>query len=222
VKLLAFDTSTSTCTVAICDNSKVIQSNQDAPRQHGKLLLPMIHSLLFDIQLQIEQIDAIIYGAGPGSYTGVRIASSTCQALAYALNKPVIQFSSLLILAQTAWHRLQWQKVIVLQDARMGQLYCACYSLQEGYMQPLHADCLLTVEESVTFIYHHTAKEKNRWYGVGNGWELLPPPIWPVKGQVHFDSLLTPDASAMIELGKEQYSKGHVISPDEAQPIYLR
>lgn len=224
VKLLAFDTSTSACSVAVCDDSLVKQEHYNIPMQHGKMLLPMIHALLQKAHLQATQLDAIVYGAGPGSYTGIRIASSACQALAYAISKPVIQVSSLHALAQTAWQEYQYNNVIVLQDARMNEVYCAQYELNEGHMQPLVTDRVLPINR---IIEHLTAAKNSKnqpIYAVGDGWRFLSQTDIEKLGIIHTEhtSQLMPSARALLELGKISYSKGLLRNPEEAQPIYLR
>lgn len=224
VKLLAFDTSTSACSVAVCDDSLVKQEHYNVPMQHGKMLLPMIHALLQKAHLQATQLDAIVYGAGPGSYTGIRIASSACQALAYAISKPVIQVSSLHALAQTAWQQYQYQNVIVLQDARMNEVYCAQYEVNEDQMRPLVADGVLPVDR----VFEHLASAKNSKnqpiYAVGDAWRLFSHSDIEKLGiiQTEHTSQLMPSARALLEIGKISYSKGLLRNPEEAQPIYLR
>jgi tRNA threonylcarbamoyladenosine biosynthesis protein TsaB len=210
MKLLAFDTSTPACTVAICDNNKLWQQQHAIPMQHGKVLLPIIQTLLNEAILSLEDIDAIIFGAGPGSYTGLRIASSACQALAYATNKPVIRISSLQALAQTAWLQHQCEHVCVIQDARMGQFYIASYHLHDGYMQLEYPESLLTQVE----IEQIALASDATFFGVGDGWQSFSTSQINrlLKDSARFDIALTPSAAALIELGKQEYRLGNLIT----------
>lgn len=215
VKLLAFDTSTTACTVAISHGDALAQTFQVAPMQHAKLLLPMIQDLLQELSLSLHELDAIIYGAGPGSYTGIRIASSVAQALSFAISKPVIQISSLAVYAQTAWLQHQWETVLVAQDARMQQIYFAGFKLHGGLMQNMHPDSVLSYEQLAQYLI--TPSPIPLAY-VGDGWQLLPAKLTPKM----LDYALLPRAEALLQLGKANYVKGNCLKPEEAQPIYLR
>src|SRR5690349_9145853 len=125
--ILAFDTSTSACTVALQNGDFVSVRHQLAPKQQAQLILPMINELLSSTSLTANELDAIAYGCGPGSFTGIRIASSVAQGIGFAINKPIIPVSSLAALAQTAFLEQQWTRLLVAVDARMGKIYWANY-----------------------------------------------------------------------------------------------
>ena len=113
MKILAFDTSTSACSIALLNHEQITSFHEIAPMQHTKIILPQIKQLLLNAKLELNQLDAIAYGCGPGSFTGIRIANSIAQALAFAQDKPLIQISSLAVLAQSAYATQGWENVWV-------------------------------------------------------------------------------------------------------------
>lgn len=100
--ILAFDTATNACTVALQVGAKVYARHEIAPSQHAKLLLPLINDLLSEAKINLSDLNAVAFGCGPGSFMGVRLATATAQGLAFGLNIPLISISTLQILAQTA------------------------------------------------------------------------------------------------------------------------
>ena len=127
MKLLAFDTSSTTCSVALLLNDEIIEKNQTALMQQAQLIFPMIDTLLKSKNLKINQLDGIAFGCGPGSFTGVRIATSVAQGLAYAAKLPLIPVSSLAALAQAAYEDLRWEKLVVAVDARIQEIYWGAF-----------------------------------------------------------------------------------------------
>ena len=120
MKILAFDTSSNACSVALLNGSAVHSSNKTLPMQQAKLILPMIHTLLDECSVGLEELDAIAFGCGPGSsFTGIRIATSVAQGLGFATQKRLISVSSLAALAQTAYLAHGKERVFVAVDARM-------------------------------------------------------------------------------------------------------
>src|SRR4051812_31549034 len=121
--ILAIDTSTDACSAALLINGIVREKFRLAQRQHVQLILPLIHELLLEANLTLKQLDAIAFGCGPGSFTGLRIAASVMQGLAYAIDLPVIAVSSLQALAQGVYREFSANNVIVTMDAHMQSCY---------------------------------------------------------------------------------------------------
>ena len=164
MKILAFDTSATVCSVAIQNGEQVRFLHKIAPMQQAKLILPMIQTLLAEFSLTFEDLDAIAYGCGPGSFTGIRIANSVAQGIAFAAQKPVIQVSSLAILAEAAYLEHSCRKMLVAVDARMNQIYWASYAVgQKGYVELIGEEHLCVPDVA-------NLPEKNDWCG-WSGWD---------------------------------------------------
>ncbi|MCE3239461.1 MAG: tsaB, partial [Gammaproteobacteria bacterium] len=148
MKILGFDTSSAACSVALLIDDKISVLHEIIPMQQAQSLLPMIEELLLSNKMRLDQLDAIAFGCGPGSFTGVRIAASVAQGLAYALQLPVIPISSLAALAQAVYQNLQWQKLLVAVDARMQEVYWGAYHInQEGIAVLIHQEAISTPEK---------------------------------------------------------------------------
>ncbi len=132
MKLLAIDTSTDACSAALWLNGEVRQRYQVAPREHGQLILPMIESLLAEAGLALTQLDTLAFGRGPGGFTGVRIANSVIQGLAFGADLPVVPISSLAALAQGAYTEMGTPQILAAIDARIGEVYWGAYRAAQG------------------------------------------------------------------------------------------
>ncbi len=134
MNLLAIDTSTETATVALSIGNELVCEEQPSLRQHAQVLLPMIERLLAATSSSLKQLDAIAFGRGPGSFTGLRIACSIAKAMAYAHDLPLYPVSSLSAIAWGA-HEIENQnrqaKILAVLDARMKEYYWGCFSPQE-------------------------------------------------------------------------------------------
>lgn len=229
MKLLAFDTSSSTCSVAL----QMIEEGSDEARPHinqsychhqelklkqAQHILPIIYDLMSKSDTTIHDLAAIAFGRGPGSYTGIRIASCVAQGLGYAANLPVIPISSLLALAQTAYNEKRWERVLVLVDARMEHVYWSCFEIDHaGLMQTVVSE-QATKWEAVKVPTNWLVGDK-KWYGVGDAWhvsrQILP-------NCCEFAVELSPSANAILRLAKEQFMIGKFVRAQEALPVYLR
>lgn len=132
MKLLAIDTSTERATVALAIGSAIYSDEQGSLRQHAQLLLPMIDGLLAKASLQLNQLDGIVFGRGPGSFTGLRVACSIAKALAYAHDLPLFPVSSLASIAEEVYDTepdlTPDTQVLAVMDARMQQVYWASFT----------------------------------------------------------------------------------------------
>ena len=130
--LLALDTATEACSVALLHDGKVTSHYEVIPRLHAQKLLPMIQTLLADAGVELSAVDAIAFGRGPGAFTGVRIAIGVVQGLAFALERPVLPISNLAVLAQRAHREHGATQVAAAIDARMDEVYWGCYREDAG------------------------------------------------------------------------------------------
>lgn len=218
MNILAIDTSTQACSAAIYNGQDFYEQFDILPRQHAKSILPMIESVLTASGLTRNDIELLAFAHGPGSFTGLRIAASAIQGLAFALDKPVVGISTLRALAQTAFREHKVEKALTAVDARMGEIYWGVYQIdQNKRMQPLQPDCLTTANQV-------TRPANKLWCGIGNGWE---------NNDGHFDtsfkrllktvySKCYPHARDIAFLAEYEFNQGHVLEASQAQPIYIR
>ena len=215
--LLAIDCTDRACSVALGETEKlsVTEKYTEEPRQHAQQVLPMMHSLLADTQLSKTNIDAIAVTLGPGSFTGLRIALSVAQSLAFALDRPLITESSLAALAE----RIQNLKAanrsggrcFVGLDARMGEVYCAAFEAGEK-VKRLSEDLLLSLEDAVEF-----ASQCDCAIGSALALDQL--------SSLHFstcDANEQVHASDVFRLSIEKFRRHDFTSPTKIEPAYLR
>lgn len=141
--LLALDTATEACSVALLHDGKVTSHYEVIPRLHAQKLLPMIKQLLEDAGTTLAAVDAIAFGRGPGAFTGVRITIGVVQGLAFALERPVLPVSNLAVLAQRALREHGASQVAAAIDARMDEVYWGCYRETAGEMRLVGAEAVL-------------------------------------------------------------------------------
>lgn len=218
VKLLAIDTSSQACSVAIMDGDNVTAVHKIAPMQQTNLILPMIQDLLDSSSLNLNQLDAIAYGCGPGSFTGIRIASSVAQGLGYGANLPVIPVSSLAATAQAAFLEKQWRRLLVSIDARMKLIYWAAYEVSlDGCVE-------LVGEEQACEPELIVAPESGDWSGVGDGWTVYGDRLVDRLGYapIEINPSQLPTAEALLALAKVKFDRGEWVAASAAIPVYLR
>lgn len=214
LKLIAIETSSTICSVALNVDGKIDDRSRDVPRGHARHVLPLLDDLLQAHQLQLKQIEVIAFGRGPGSFTGVRIACAVTQGIAYGLNIPVIAISSLAAMAQTT----QGQYIYSVLDARMGEIYCAAYKRDsQGIVHRLGEE-QLTLPEDSRVVANET------WVGVGSGWVTYAQVLRRRLGDdiLRVDEQGYPNARGVAELAKLAWEKAKFVSAAQAQPTYLR
>jgi len=200
--ILAFDTATQACTVALQVGEKLFLQHVIAPQMHAKKMLPMIQALLDEANIALSAIHAIAFGSGPGSFMGVRLATGMAQGLAFGLQLPVIPISTLQVIAQTAHEKKPVSKIIAGWDARMNEVYWGSYVCDEtGVMQPQQADALCTLEEI----------DKDSLAKLG----------FAFAGNIFSDDTY-PEAKAMLTIANQKYRDNELISPENAHPHYVR
>jgi len=217
-KLLAIDTATEACSAALYIDGEIQQQYELAPREHTKLILKMIAALLTEAELEISQLDALAFGRGPGSFTGVRIATGVVQGLGFATDLPVVAVSTLASIAQNVYEDYKAEKVMSAIDARMGGVYWAQYKLAEnGLMQLSGAEEVLTPDET-------PAVEGADWVAAGSGWkghgEILQPRFEKNIQQIYDDCL--PQSKTIAKLAVAGFQKGEAVEAKYAVPVYLR
>ncbi len=216
--IIALDTATDACSVALQHNNAVFKRFQIAPRQHASLVLNLIDEIRSEAGIQLSEVDAIAVGQGPGSFMGVRIAVGIAQGLAYGIGVSVIPISTLQALAQAAHDRHHAQNILPAWDARMDECYWGAYKADEaGLMQPIQADGLLAPADIL-------APDEQQWLAVGNAWQTYRDQLTHVQkaANVDFAEKDYPDAKAMLKLAENCYANNQLKSPQDVEPAYLR
>lgn len=217
MKILAFDTSATACSIAIQNGAEIRFLDSIAPMQQAKLILPEIQTLLADVSLNLHDLDAIAYGCGPGSFTGIRIANSVAQGIAFAIQKPVIRISSLAMLAQATYMEKSYSNILVSLDARMNQIYWASYvANSNGYVE-LSGEEKLCAPEAV--LQPATAS----WYGVGDGWDKYSAQLATRLGfePTYICTTELRLARALLTLAKVKFEQRQWVAVEDAAPCYL-
>jgi len=212
--LLALDTATEACSVALLHDGKVLSHYEVIPRLHAQRLLPMIKDLLAEAGIAMSALDAIAFGRGPGAFTGVRIAIGVVQGLAFALERPVLPVSNLAVLAQRAFRERGVSQVAAAIDARMDEVYWGCYREAADEMRLVGAEAVMAPELAAL-----PADITGEWFGAGTGWGYAE--RIPVALSGH-DASLLPHAQDLLTLATFAWHRGEAVQADDAQPVYLR
>jgi tRNA threonylcarbamoyladenosine biosynthesis protein TsaB len=215
LKLLAIETATESCSVALTIDGQVRSRESKQERGHAVLLLPWINELMAEASVEISDLDAVAFSQGPGSFTSLRIGIGVTQGLAWGADIPVIPVSSLQSTAQAAVDRGVSSAIVAL-DARMNEVYCGTFKLDDsGLMQPAR-------EEMVCAPVVVTGFETRGWTGLGMGFERYPQLAEFSLGldAVYADSW--PCAKAMISLAKAWLETHSPLPAEQAQAVYLR
>lgn len=218
MNLLAFDTSTELMSVALqrggADAGQVWQHSGPGGAQTSTHLIPVIQALMAQADLQFDQLDAIVFGMGPGSFTGLRTACSVAQGLAFGAQVKVLPVNTLLALAEEARFRhaagLDHYQVMALLDARMDQMYAGRYEFQYGRWQQIGSYHLLCPEDLVC--------EAGDWLA-GNVFAAYGARL-PASMAARVDA--QPSASALLRLAPGLLAAGAALPAAQALPLYIR
>jgi tRNA threonylcarbamoyladenosine biosynthesis protein TsaB len=217
MKLLALETATEACSVALWIDGEVIERYEIAPRRHTDLALPWAEELLAQAGLKKSQLDAIACGRGPGAFTGVRLAVALTQGLGFALDRPVLAISTLAALAYEA-DAQAGDRVVAAIDARMGEVYLGAFERTVDDLRPLRAEWLQKPQVAVDGL------AGTGWIGCGTGFAAengaLRTTLGASLGKVDADAL--PHASAIARLAAAAFARGEAIAPERLEPAYLR
>jgi tRNA threonylcarbamoyladenosine biosynthesis protein TsaB len=233
MNLLALDTSTEACSVALSVAGKVSVREVEVPRGHAELLLPMVDELLGEAGIALTDLDAIAFARGPGSFTGVRLAASVVQGLAFGAGLPVVPVSTLAAVAlralETARHEgLEPEEIWVCNDARMGEVYHAVFAVRDLAQAATRAAGIIESVSSPTVV---TERWLERTAGVmmgpglaigaGHGFRAYPE-LAALPGLVKVYPDLLPRAREVLALAMPAVEAGLGIDPTQALPIYVR
>jgi tRNA threonylcarbamoyladenosine biosynthesis protein TsaB len=222
MKLLALDTSTEFLSLALQLDDKIYSHHQHAGNASSELVLPQIQALLNSANIKLSDLDGIAFGAGPGAFTGVRVACGVAQGLGFGANIPVVGVNTLLAVAQASGA----DKVIVCLDARMGEIYHAMFERRENGWQEIAETKVCKPEASPILASGASPKivYGKGWVGAGSGWAVYGDILREIYAQnlVHVNAEITPTAEAILQLAMPTFAAGKAKPASEAMPIYIR
>jgi tRNA threonylcarbamoyladenosine biosynthesis protein TsaB len=213
LKLLALDTSTEACSVALWVGGQVYE-RFDLGQHHSELILTMVQQVLAEAGLTLKQLDAIAFSRGPGSFTSLRIGAGVVQGLAFGANLPVVPVSSLAVLAQG----VDAPKVLAAFDARMNQVYWGAYVRNEKGLMELQGQEIVIAPAAVPL------PKGSGWVGAGSGWDQyaavltarLSSHVSEWRKQVFLK------VRHVAELGLELLKASQTVTAEQALPVYVR
>tara|TARA_B100000683_G_scaffold257905_1_gene279953 strand:+ start:1040 stop:1726 length:687 start_codon:yes stop_codon:yes gene_type:complete len=220
--ILCLDTSESTCSVVLSQGDEVISFQQSSqPRQHTQLIWPMIHTVLNEASLNLNQLNAIACVSGPGGFTGVRVGCAVTQGIASGLDCPVISINTLEALGYSQLDQGIGEMSLIwpMMDARMGAVYTALYEGMNGQLESLLPIQMKTYDALSMWV--DQCDHSKLIYGVGSGWSVSDvSKYWSVLSEpVHIASI-TPQAIA--RLADQKWCDQDYCAVIDFKPLYLR
>lgn len=213
--LLAIDTSTENCSVALVHDGKLTTRDIESPREHSQKLLPFVEEVLDSAGVSLAELDGLVVGAGPGSFTGVRIGVSMAQGLAFSADLPVYPVCSLQALAQQAIRKNDVAGVVACIDARMGEVYYALYANENGVAVAQSEPAVAKPDTNLI----DTWRLKG-WGTAGTGWDVYADILDENHELKHSDNSRLPLAEDMLTV-----VNGAGVDPVQAEllePLYVR
>ena len=221
MNILAIETGTDACSCALLYAAEIIALHAVEPRRHTELLLPMIDSVLEDSGVGLGSLDAIAFGRGPGSFTGLRIACAVAQGLAFGADRPLVAVSTLQTVAAGMHRTTGARRVLVAFDARMGEVYWGGFEWDGVTMAPVF-------DESVSPPHAVPVPAGDGWAQAGPGWRAYRADLeGRLAGHLAHrpnmvDARRLPEAVDMLEPARLAIEADLVVAPEDAAPVYLR
>lgn len=237
MKLLAFETATEACSVALYLDGEIIERHEVAPRLHAEYALPWAEELLTQAGIKRSQLDAIAVSRGPGAFTGVRLAIALAQGIALALHKPVVAVSTLMVIAAAlpaplreqrraggaSHHRSNTpsdapQRILAAIDARMGEVYAAAFERHGDELIALSAEVVAAPDQVVL------PDSQGNWHAAGTGFAAVNNALQLHLGSqlIDVDASILPHAADVARLAVAAYQRGEALAPERVEPAYLR
>ncbi|MDD4915765.1 MAG: tRNA (adenosine(37)-N6)-threonylcarbamoyltransferase complex dimerization subunit type 1 TsaB [Methylococcales bacterium] len=218
MKILAVETSTDACSAALFLDGDIQEQFALAPKEHTRLILPMIDRLLAEAQLLPQQLDAVALSRGPGSFTGVRIAAGVAQGIAFGADLPVTPISTLAAIAQDFFnHHPEAGLAFTAMDARMAEIFWGVFARNPLGLAALQGEEAVSPADAVLF-------PELAGYGVGSGWAAYPAVLNARLGTLvqGVASDVQPRAACVAQLGAYAFACGLAVDVAQAMPVYLR
>ena len=213
MRVLAIDCSTEWLAVAAGDATGCVERREHAGQSHSRLALPRIAAVLAECGWRVGDLDGIAFGAGPGSFTGVRIACGIAQGLALGASRPVVPVATLEALAQQAFRAHAATRVVACLDARMNEVYVAAYERHDGAWREAQAPAVVKPDDVVV--------PPGQWFGAGEGFAAYPALAQRLALRA-IDATLAPTAGAIIALAVPRLTAGQGVDAAHALPLYVR
>lgn len=217
MNILALDTCTESCSAALLYQGELFERAEITQRGHSDLILGMMDELFEQAGTDISVVEALAFGRGPGSFTGVRVGVGVAQGIAYARDIPVIPISSLAATAQGVVDLFDVDYIAVAMDARMGEVYGASYQVKDGLV-------VLMDEEKVCPPEQFKPINEQSWLGIGSGWAEYDA-VLKENFVGHLKEVSTqhfPQAASIIKLAQVEVEVGRLLPAEQALPVYLR
>ena len=217
MKLLAVETATHACSAALYLDGQIQQRFEIAPQQHTRLILPMIDSLMNEAGLKPQQLDGLAFSRGPGSFTGVRIATGIIQGIAFGADLPVVPVSTLAALAQDFFNNNSETLAFTGIDARMSEIFWGVYEKNSQGFAQLVGEEAVTPATGILF-------PQRAGVGIGSAWEVYQAELSRALGEfvIRYESDNLPQAAAIALLGVLGLQNNQGVAAEHAMPVYLR
>lgn len=220
MNLLALDTSSLACSVALQVGDEIVERHEEQAREHTRLLMPMIRELFREAAVTCEDLDAIVLGNGPGSFIGMRIAASVAQGLAHGSNTRIAPVSSLAAVAAEALSDADATEVIVAQDAHMSEVYLGAFRRAADELPEPMIDERLHSQTPIDELDYEGAGAR---VAAGFGWQRYPALLAANEDRIgNMSSVLYPRARFLLPLGSLLVVRGKALAPQDVVPAYLR
>ena len=235
MKLLAFETATEACSVALYLDGEIIERHEIAPRLHAEYALPWAEELLAQAGIKRSQLDAIAISRGPGAFTGVRLAIALAQGIALALHKPVVAVSTLQAIAAALPPPLRMQgrageglsgrqdslenvRILAAIDARMGEVYLGAFERNGDELVAISTEVVSAPDKVVL------PDDQGGWHAVGTGFSAADNALQSHLGSqlISVDASVLPHAADVARLAVAAYARGEAMAPERVEPAYLR
>ncbi|NBM02723.1 tRNA (adenosine(37)-N6)-threonylcarbamoyltransferase complex dimerization subunit type 1 TsaB [Proteus sp. G2671] len=219
LRILAIDTATESCSVAVWNEGVVASRFEISPREHTQKILPMVKSALEEANITLQSLGALAFGRGPGSFTGVRIGVGVAQGIALGAELPMIGISSLATMAEGVFRTTGIKQVLVAIDARMGEIYCARYQRNDaGVWVGEDTEAVMKPEQFIETLQ----STMGTWAMAGTGWQAYPDLKETLPFTVVETEIMLPAAQDMLPLAVNAWHKGKATKVEDAEPVYLR
>ncbi|HLT90935.1 MAG TPA: tRNA (adenosine(37)-N6)-threonylcarbamoyltransferase complex dimerization subunit type 1 TsaB [Woeseiaceae bacterium] len=218
MKLLALETSSLACSVALEHDGGIVERHALAERQHTRLVVPMIGEVLDAAGLAPADLDAVVLGNGPGSFIGLRIAASVAQGLCYGAGLPLVPVSSLAAVAAEVFRTRPVERVLVAQDAHMEEVYLAAFRRGADDLPVAEGEAVLHPPGRIARL-----QDAESWHAAGAGWQRYPALL--AANEARLAGVLDvawPRARDLLALGRRAWQAGEAIDPQALVPAYVR